>query len=342
MFTQAAPALYNAMRPGSSPQQLIQSIANCNAPLTHRAAVNLAVSPRRSRDGTYGGGTWNPSQYPGLFPNAENYSSVDVGGMTATWNSGNQYDSQFFFPTNQFFTQNQFFGGPVLNVQNHAQIDYITNRVFEGDTVNVENVTTEDINGDPVVGPAGPPGRPGAEGRPGAPGGGGFAGPIPKGQFRDLEYLFGRNPRVRFQNEPVARPHKYIADAWVRPLGEFPVPLGAIAGGTVTITPAADSVSIPTGVTFNPETCEVSFTGFTTITFATPQAVTAELSSVSATAATILAIDAMVAATTRASDEPVGPGVLVKAEFKETPKITVCRDPQLDGVFQGRAALLHR
>lgn len=342
MFTQAAPALINSLRQSGGPWPMVQALGNCNAPLTHRGAVNFAPAPRRTRDGVYGPGAWNPAQYPGLIPSAGSGGSVDIGGMTTVWNAGNVYDSQFFFPTENYFATNQFFGGPVFNVQNHAHIDYLSNDVIEGDTVNVQNVATEVINGQKVPGIAGPAGAPGRDGRPGAPGGAFFFGGIPQGRFAFLQYLFGQNPRVQFKPEPVAKPHTYVSDAWVRPTTSVSVPTNAISGGTVSITPTATSATIPTGVTFDPDTCAVSFTGYTTIYFANTATITASVSGTAAGAVTISAVAATEAGSTLASAVPANHGVLIQLKERETPKVIVGRDPRLVNVNQGRASLLHQ
>lgn len=307
MLTQAMPVIINALRQAGGPWPLIPALGNCQQPLSHRGAVNLAAAPRTRRDGTFAPGAWNPSSYPGLLPSSDQGAQVntDLADMGVNWNAGNQYDSQFYFPTNQFFAQNQFFGGPVVNIQNHAHIDYLDNDVFDGDTVNVNNFTAQAINGQQVPQVAGPQGGPGADGRPGAPGGIGFAGPIPLGKFREIQYLRGRNPRIVSDPITVARPHTYVSDVWLRQHQAVTIPTNAISGGTVEITPAtkaidiattADisggtisvcpvgvSLSIPTGVTFNPDTCAVSFSGYATVWVAGTTCMTSNLSGASVT-----------------------------------------------------------
>lgn len=292
MFTQNMPAFIDALRPAvpsSSLGPLAQSIGNCAQPLAHRAGVNFVAQRKPNNNGTYsGGGAWNPAQYQNLIPGNEYATNVDVGGMNITWNEGNRYDSQFYFPTNQVFTQNQFFGGPTINVTGGANIDYITNNTYEGDTVNVTNVTTEVINGDPVQGPQGPPGADGRDGQRGAPGApGGVFNAIPPGKFGPLKYLTGNpNPKIDYLDSPVMQKHRYIKDAWVRPAVEvaiptnaissavvtvspsahtFQLPTDAISGGTLTLSPEPVAVTIPLTISFDPETCSVSVDSTTTV-----------------------------------------------------------------------------
>jgi hypothetical protein len=295
MLTQTMPALIDALRQVLPPEAigpLAQALGNCAQPLTHRAGLNLPGPRRPNLNGAFGSGTWDPSQYRNLFPggdssNAANYhGQVDVGGMNGSWNEGNRYDSQFYFPTTQVFQQNQYFGGPTINNTGGANIDYITNQYFEGDTVNVQNLTTQVINGDPIQGPAGPPGAAGRDGQRGAPGApGGFVNVLPQGFFKKLDYLSG-NPQLNFDPELVARPHRYVKDAWVRSAvavsvptnaisggtvtvacssTSFDLPTNAIAGGTLTLTPSPIQVVLPTAVTFDPETCTVTVSQTTSV-----------------------------------------------------------------------------
>jgi len=206
--------------------------------------------------------------------------------MNVNWNEGNRYDSQFNFPTNRYYQLNSYFGGPTFTTVGGASIDYITNQYFDGDTVNVENVTTQVFNGEPVQGPAGAPGAAGRDGQRGAPGApGGFFGVIPQGFFKKIDYLTGK-PQLNFDPELVALPHRYVKDAWVRdsitvavPTNSlsggtvtvackstsFDLPTNAISGGTVTLSPAPVQVIVPLGVTFDPETCTVTVSSTTTI-----------------------------------------------------------------------------
>jgi hypothetical protein len=321
MFTQAMPALVDALRGVLPPEAigpLTQALGNCAQPLTHRAGINLVAPAKQNQNGTYGGGpfnsAWNPASYQNLFPgggvhNSANYhTAVDVGDMSVTWQAGNRYDSQFYFPTNQVFTQNQFFGGPTLNVSGGGNIDYITNQYFQGDTVEAERVNTDELNGDPVAGPPGPPGAPGRDGQRGAPGApGGFFGALPPGFFGPIRYLSGR-PRIAPDPRAVARPHRYIKDAWVRKAisvgvptnaikevtvdvspaaTDISVPSDAISGGTVALDPTPVEVTVPLTFSFDPDTCSVVIDSTTTV-YAFPSApVAMTINGTSATAATV-------------------------------------------------------
>lgn len=347
MFTQAMPAYIDALRQAVPPNAIgpmAQALGNCAQPLTHRGGINFAAPQRPNQNGTFNGGAWNPADYQNLFPggggqNSSNYQNqVDLGGMNVTWNEGNRYDSQFFFPINAEFTSNNFFGGPTVHVSGGQQIDYITNEYFDGDTVNVNNVTTQVFNGDPVAGPQGPPGAAGRDGQRGAPGApGGFFNALPPGRFGTIRYLTGR-PTIDFIGERVSRKHRYIKDAWIRPSVTVAVPTNAISGATVTVAPSAHTfqlptdaisggtltlspepvaVTIPLTISFDAEACSVSIDSTTTVycfpslpsyqtlsgTAATSQTVTVAstdtvTATVTGTAATAVTV---IAATTAAS-----------------------------------------
>lgn len=296
MFTQAMPPYIDALRQAVPPNAvgpMAQALGNCAQPLTHRGGINFAAPRRPNQNGTFNGGAWNPADYQNLFPgsggpyNQGSYQNqVDLGGMNVTWNEGNRYNSQFFFPTTVQFTPNNFFGGPTVHVSGGQQIDYITNEYFDGDTVNVNNVTTQVFNGDPVAGPQGPPGADGRDGQRGAPGApGGIFNALPPGRFGTIRYLTGR-PSIQAVPEEVARKHRYIKDAWIRPSvtvavptnaisdatvtvapsgHSFQLPTDAISGGTLTLSPEPVAVTIPLTISFDAEACSVSIDSTTTV-----------------------------------------------------------------------------
>lgn len=341
MFTQSMPALINALRQVLPPQAIApitQALGNCGQPLTHRGGVNFAPPMPRNNNGVFSGRQWDPGRHQSLFPDSSSHSAVDVGGMNVNWNSGNRYDSQFFFPTSQYFQQNQFYGGPTVNTQ-YANIEYITNQTLEGDTVRVENLTTTVINGDKVPGLPGPAGAPGRNGRDGAPGApGGVFNAVPQGQFRDLFHLRGIAPRVvAGVPELVPRPHSYVNDARVRALSSVSVPTNAISGASVSVSLAGGSAVIPTGVTFNPDTCSVTFSGTTTVYFATTASPTVSVSTTAASAVTVQALDPANKATALMSDNPTPEGILVELIHTNTANVGVCKTPELRGVVPGVA-----
>lgn len=346
MFTQATPAIINSLRDANGPWPMVRALGNCQAPLSHRGAVNFAPAPRRTRDGVYGPGAWNPSDYPGLVPNAGDVNGVDIGGMNSNWNTGNSYNSQFFFPTDQYFTQNQFFGGPTFNVQCNANIDYLTNQALRSERVSAKKVDAEEINDQQLLPPAGPPGANGAAGAAGVPGNLVFFG----GVFGNLQFaiperrwwLTGKSPRVKTEEVLAARPHQYVSDAWVRPTGDYAVPTNAISGGTVTITPTAGSVSVPTGVTFNPDTCSVTFSSYTTVYFANTGTVTASLAGSAAATVSIKAVAATEAGSTLASKVPANTGVLISVERPFTERVSAVKNAVLVGVAAERFTLLRQ
>lgn len=178
MLTQSAPAIVNALNgslPDDTVRALTQSLGNCNQPLTHRGDINFQPSsPRQDGPGTYSGGQWNPQDYSGLFPDTSRGAGADVPGWGGPGgiNSSNFYGDQFFFPTSQEFTLNNFYGGP--NVYNGGNA-YFQNTYADNSTtqnLTVTNLTVNTINGEPVDGAAGPPGQQGPQGQQGAAGGG--------------------------------------------------------------------------------------------------------------------------------------------------------------------------
>jgi hypothetical protein len=344
MLTQAMPAVIDALRSVLSPgelQNLTQAIGNCQQPLTHRGSVNFAPGSPPQKGGVYTHSPWNPQQTS--LPSAGSHAGVDIPGMQANWNAGNRYDAQFFFPQEDYFTQNQFFGGPQHYVQNHAHMEYITNETFEGNNFTTNNITIEEtINGEPIAGTPGAAGGEGREGRPGAPGFNGFPGrdgAIPRGQFRDLRYLAGIKPRINFQNENVIQaPLRYVAEPYVRALTTIHAATGAISGGTADFTVAPQSFTVLTGVSFNPDTCSIVVTGTATIFgFPSTPAIT-----FTGTEASYLAVSAITGAATRASSFPLPEiGVLCRDPdrplFAQAAEVVVCRDPELKGVIPSLA-----
>jgi hypothetical protein len=173
MLTQAVPSIINALS-GSLPpgalKQLTQSLGNCAQPVTQRGPVNINNGDMpTTHQGTVNGGGWNPNNYPGLFP-PPGTQNIDMGGYNSTWNTNNYGGSQFYFPTNSFFTQNQYFGGPTTNIGGNSYFDnsYVTNLTTNNITtknINVTYINGRGVKGDQGdTGPSGPPGEPGRDG----------------------------------------------------------------------------------------------------------------------------------------------------------------------------------
>ena len=338
MLTQSMPAVIDALRSVLSPgelQNLTQALGNCQQPLSHRGSVNFAPGSPQQKGGVYTHGPWDPQQTS--LPSAASHGNVDIPGMQANWNSGNRYDSQFFFPTDQYFSQNQFFGGPQHYVQNHAHIEDLSTTTFRGGDGGFQNITVnETINGEPVdviPGPAGEDGRGGRPGAPGFPGLPGRDGALPKGQFLGLRYLAGANPRVDFQNEAVIKaPLRYVAEPFVRELTTVHAPTGAISGGTADFTVAPTGFTVVTSAEFHPDTCTVSVGTTTIYGFTEGPAIT-----FTGTEASYLAVSAITGEATRASAFPLPEiGVLCRDPdrplFADAAAVVVCRDPELKGV----------
>lgn len=363
MFTQSMPAYANALRSGQM-FPAMQALGNCAQPLAHRGSLNINQGAGQNRRGVYTTPQYNPADYGSLFPGTP---QGDLPGMSTTWNYGNRYDSQFYFPTNQLFTQNQFFGGPNIRYEGGMQGD-----TYEGDTIvvqqgTVREIQTEVINGEPVEGLPGPPGRPGLNGFvAGAPPN--RRNPIPV--FAQLRYLQGVapfGPRFRPIQVRFARPMECVEDMWRAPMltvglptnsisgatvtvggTSVPVPTNAISGGTVTLDTL--SVTIPTGVTFDAELCAVTWTGTTTVyALASPTAAftgtTASTTSVyvlpaATVAATVESITASTTAVltfttaTTSKDSLAGVGVVIKGIRKTPPSGFAAVTGILEGVAE--------
>lgn len=137
-------------------------------------------------------------------------SYVDVGGPNIFETNNNLYNSQFYFPTNQFFNQN--IDSRVSNVfHGNTYMDNSISQNLTTNNINVQNINVRNVNGDPVAGPAGPPGAPGQAGRDGLPGAPGAIIPIalpplqppgqppPKPNSMVISFLAGVSPQVRIK-----------------------------------------------------------------------------------------------------------------------------------------------
>jgi hypothetical protein len=192
MFTQAMPALVNAMS-GSMPQnairQLMQVLGNCNQPLEHRGPISINTSPRQSERGVYDGGRWDPMAF-----NVPPVSSGAVGGGGGSLNffqGGGLGGGQFGFNVvngGSIFNNNSFvdaggggggsFAGSPLNLPTNNSFFLPDNFLFNTDASFItNNWPVQIIFGTPGF-PGGPgaPGFPGRDGLPGIPGGPGIPG----------------------------------------------------------------------------------------------------------------------------------------------------------------------
>lgn len=187
--TQAAPQLAKALSgvlPDGAIRQLMQALGNCNQPYTSRATQNFQPNEfAGNTNGVYGGGAWNPSQYPGLLPAAGSGGFTELpgqGGWTGgnytggAWNTSNYGGNSFSFPTNQAFTLNNYYGGPTFTVGGNSNFNNVG-----ANTVSANHVAANTLSvggfGFFGGGPQDPsiPGLP-PTGSPGVPGSGGPGG----------------------------------------------------------------------------------------------------------------------------------------------------------------------
>jgi len=190
MFTQSMPALAQALAgalPEAAIRQLMQSLGNCQQPLTHRGEVNLQPMQRTGAGGLARGGTWRASDYSDLLPNAGANVFYDIASPSVrnTVNSSNYGGHQFNFPINQGFAYNNYYGGETFNVAGNSTFESTNVYNFKADNSTINNLTVRNINyitpeGTPT---AGPPTEGGGSGEPGGGGGGmipslGGGGPI--------------------------------------------------------------------------------------------------------------------------------------------------------------------
>lgn len=179
MLTSSMPlvtaALSSALPPGAI-KQLTQAIGNCSQPLTHRGPINaqapVAYTMNAAGPGAMGPGTWNPADYGNILPQTQQSGNTDLPGFSpGTWNVTNYGGGSFYFPTNQQFNENSYYGGPTFNVGGSS--------VFQNTYANnsyVTNLTVDTVNGQPAPGKPGQIGNTGPSGAPGSPGAAGING----------------------------------------------------------------------------------------------------------------------------------------------------------------------
>lgn len=139
MNTQNMPALARSLT-GSLPQQavrqLMQALGNCNQDVNQRGGMNVQPT-YRLQNGVVGDGTWNPSQYPGLIPNAGEFSDniINIPGVpgytNSPWNSVFYGGNQFSFPTSQEFAVNNFYGGASTKLGGNIEMDFVSVTRFQ-------------------------------------------------------------------------------------------------------------------------------------------------------------------------------------------------------------------
>ena len=217
MLTNTMPAVIKALQQTLDPTTLkafTQALGNCNQPVTQRGPVAIKPDQIYLRAGEYPGGdtsygynTNNYSQYNPTFQNVfspifgpfnplfpdpiapypimppdlgPGDNRIDLGDNITNNINNNINNSSFFFPTTQVFNT---FGGPTNNYISGDT--YIDRSVTDNSVINnnrTTNLTVNNINGNPVQGPAGPPGQSGSDGRDGrdgAPGAPGMLVPVP-------------------------------------------------------------------------------------------------------------------------------------------------------------------
>jgi hypothetical protein len=208
MLTRTMPSVMRALQGSLDSQTLkafTQALGNCNQSLEHRGDIAAQPNNLFIRQGEYGGDTYNSgyssnnfTQYNPTFQNffAPNFppfnpifpppfspdpilppvispgdTNISIGGDINNTFNNNNYNSNFYFPTSNFFggPTNNFFGGNTTINNSTTNNAYTTNN-------NTTNFYVTNINGRPIAGPSGPPGQPGRDGRdgrdgaPGAPG----------------------------------------------------------------------------------------------------------------------------------------------------------------------------
>lgn len=161
MLTQTMPSVVSALAkalPADALKQLTQALGNCNQPLTHRAGLNVQPSEYLYDNAKAPSGRWNPSDYRRLLPYAgQTINNFDVPGWTpgSDWNSYNYSGDNFYFPTNQDFNTNNYYGGPTVNVGgnvffDNTQTNNLTTQELTTQNLNVDNINVNSINNNSV------------------------------------------------------------------------------------------------------------------------------------------------------------------------------------------------
>lgn len=228
MYTQSMPALVKALTgvlPPAALKQLTQALGNCNQPLTHRGPVNVQAEQYSYDRGLAPQGTWNPGEYQRLLP-----TSTQAGGLGGDivlpgfggpgWNSFNFGGDSFFFPTEQAFNQNMYYGGPTFNVGGNVSFDNAQTNTLTAQQLITENITIVQGPGGGGGGPVGVPAFP-----PPLP-----AAPIPAQPPPAQPVAL---PRIHVIKDPTPEEFSYIDPELLDnvPNPEIDVPDNAISGG---------------------------------------------------------------------------------------------------------------
>lgn len=242
MLTQTMPAVVEALvqnLPEQAIRALTQALGNCNQPLTHRGSLNIQPYVYGNRRGVYTGQRWNPNDYKDILPNAGESDDVDLPGFRAgDWNSVNYGGGNFFFPTDQFFDESNFYGGPTTNIGGDTNFETIN-----ATTINVTNINTTNINGGGGGGgPGGGGGGPATD--PGVPGDPNYGEPIspPVG---------GGTGSAGYRSKTI----RYLRDVEARDK-----PIKVVANLSLEEIEVAEWVTVLTDVTFNANNCTLTKT----------------------------------------------------------------------------------
>lgn len=238
MLTQTMPAVVEALvqaLPEQAIRALTQALGNCNQPLTHRGSLNIQPYVYGNKRGVYTGQRWNPADYRGILPTAGESDDVDLPGYTAgDWNSVNYAGGNFFFPTDQYFDESNFYGGPTTNIGGDTNFETIN-----ATTINVTNINTTNINGGGGGGgPGGPGGSPATD--PGVPGDPNYGEPI-------YTPVGGGTGTAGYRSATL----RYIQEASLEPQVE------TVVKRVTSSVPPHQDYEVVTGVTFDPSTCQI-------------------------------------------------------------------------------------
>lgn len=284
MLTQTMPAvtraLFSAMPPGAI-AQLSQALGNCNQPLTHRGSVNIQPSEYLYDNAKKPTGQWNPANYRDILPVAGQpylaggsggpgtggYWDVPGWGRPGGWNSYNYGGDSFYFPTNQEFQTNNYYGGPTTNIGGNTTFENAFTENLSVTNLEVRNISTQTTNNNRTFNTFGDQITNrnfnnrnvfNVDARQtvnifNQPSGGGGDPENPALQSRVLRYLSGANPRVDETLVDIEYPTNAIKHV-------------TVAGGEISYT--TDSVGIPTTFTINDD-CSITAGGVIDITFVT-------------------------------------------------------------------------